>query len=71
MVEKVISIKSQKNSSLGQQRHTLDDIIKMVSQNVSCAEVFTPHRYIKIVDVSAISTPNHALICLTSRQSQW
>ena len=70
MVEKVIRIKSQKNSSFGQQRHTLDDIIKMVNQNVSFVEVFTLHRYIGIVDVSSMSTPSHALICLTSRQSQ-
>jgi hypothetical protein len=71
MVEKVVRIKSQKNSSLGQQRHTLGDIIKMVNQNVSCAEVFTLQRCIRIVDVSSISTPSHALICLTSRQSPW
>jgi len=71
MGEKVIHIKSQKNSSLEQQRYTLDDIIETVNQNVSCAEVFTLQRYIRVVDVSSISTPSHALICLISRQSQW
>ena len=50
MVKKVIRIKSEKNSSLGQQRCTFDDIIKTVNQNVSCAEVFALQRYIRVVD---------------------
>lgn len=42
---KIGNWKYRKSSSVGQQRHTLDDTIKLVNQNFWCAEVFTLAAY--------------------------